>query len=342
MSEQVSNQLPVMTSSQITSVAKSSWQKMVFATGTTGLLIAFVWNAEIAHTLSAKIDWEGAVRKDIVKMIEDEEERRGDGTSIGPSLIRLGFHTSGTYDRTAQNGGSNGACMRFIPEAHYEANQGLSFPRALLEPLQAKYGMSFSDLWTFAAKVAVEEAGGPVIPWRPGRTDADDGSKSVPDGRLPDATQGAAHLRSIFNRMGLNDQEIVALSGGHSMGFCHLDTSGFVGPWTFAPNSFSNEYFRLLVEEKWAPKKTHKGKIWRGPLQYEDSTGNLMMLPTDMALMEDPAFKKWVIAYKEDEELFSKHFAAAFSKLLELGVPFPKEKTSGGSFLAQMKNMLGL
>ena len=67
-------------------------------------------------------------------------------------------------------------------------------------------------------KQAVEEAGGPMIPWRAGRSDADDGSKTVPDGRLPDATQGAAHLRAIFYRMGFNDKDIVALSGAHSMG----------------------------------------------------------------------------------------------------------------------------
>jgi len=67
-------------------------------------------------------------------------------------------------------------------------------------------------------KQAVEEAGGPMIPWRAGRSDADDGTKTVPDGRLPDATQGAAHLRDMFYRMGFNDKDIVALSGAHSMG----------------------------------------------------------------------------------------------------------------------------
>ncbi len=60
--------------------------------------------------------------------------------------------------------------------------------------------------------------GGPVIPWRPGRTDADDGSKTVPDGRLPDASQGAAHIREVFGRMGFNDEEMVALIGAHALG----------------------------------------------------------------------------------------------------------------------------
>jgi cytochrome c peroxidase len=127
--------------------------------------------------------------------------------------------------------------------------------------------------------------------------------------------------------MGFSDKEIVALLGAHSMGRCHTDRSGFWGPWTFAENSFSNEYFRLLLEERWSPKGTHNGQPWTGPDQFEDSTGKLMMLPIDMALVLDPDFKKWVVAYAKNEELFFKEFASAFSKLLELGVPFPASST---------------
>jgi catalase (peroxidase I) len=58
--------------------------------------------------------------------------------------------------------------------------------------------------------------------------------------------QAQDHLRVIFNRMGFNDQEIVALSGAHALGRCHTDRSGFDGPWQFSPTTFSNEYFRLL------------------------------------------------------------------------------------------------
>jgi cytochrome c peroxidase len=51
--------------------------------------------------------------------------------------------------------------------------------------------------------------------------------------------------------MGFNDQEIVALSGAHALGRCHRDRSGFDGPWSHSPTTFSTEYFRLLLEEKW-------------------------------------------------------------------------------------------
>jgi cytochrome c peroxidase len=67
-------------------------------------------------------------------------------------------------------------------------------------------------------------------------------------------------------------------AGAHAMGRCHTDRSGYWGPWTNAENTFSNEYFRLLVEERWSPKLTHNGKPWTGPDQYEDSSGQLMML----------------------------------------------------------------
>ena len=60
---------------------------------------------------------------------------------------------------------------------------------------------------------------GPEINWKPGRSDKIDHAACPEDGRLPDATQGSSHLRNIFNRMGFNDQEIVALSG-HSLPHC--------------------------------------------------------------------------------------------------------------------------
>ena len=105
--------------------------------------------------------------------------------------------------------------------------------------------ISYGDLWTLGGVCAIQESGGPTIPWRPGRIDGFE-HHVTPDGRLPDAAQAQDHLRFIFNRMGFNDQEIVALSGAHAMGRCHTDRSGFDGPWQFSPTTFSNEYFRLL------------------------------------------------------------------------------------------------
>jgi cytochrome c peroxidase len=158
--------------------------------------------------------------------------------------------------------------------------------------------------------------GGPDIPWRPGRQDRDV-SFCTPDGRLPDASKAHGHLRDIFGRMGFNDEEIVALSGAHALGRCHTDRSGFEGPWTFSPITLTNDYYKLLLEEKWQWRK------WNGPKQYEDKgTKTLMMLPTDMALINDKSFRKTVEKYARDQDAFFHDFSNVLVRLFELGVPF--------------------
>lgn len=267
-----------------------------------------------------------AIKADIVKLIEDEEEKRGDGTSIAPTLVRLAWHSAGTYSKYDGTGGSNGAYMRSDPEASWGANAGLKGTRDALEAIKAKHNISYADLYTLAGCVAIEQMGGPSISWRNGRTDAKTPSK-VPDGRLPSADKGnsgmtADHIRDIFGRMGFDDREIVALCGAHALGRCHTNASGYWGPWTRAETSFSNDYFRLLLEEKWVKKTTHEGKPWKGPLQYETKEKDIMMLPADLVLVEDPNFKKFVQLYAKDEKLFYQDFAKAFGKLMELGVKF--------------------
>jgi len=185
----------------------------------------------------------------------------------------------------------------------------------LLEPLKAKYpSISYADLYTFSGVVAAEYMGCPTISWKAGRTDASDGSSCPPNGRLPDAAQGAAHVRDVFYRMGFNDREIVALIGAHSLGRCHIENSGFDGPWTRDPYGFDNDFFRLLLEETWSIRPNFT------PMQYENKDKDLMMLPADMSLVFDPIFKQYVELYAKDGDLFGKDFAAAFGKLLELGV----------------------
>ncbi|KAJ1548669.1 heme peroxidase, partial [Cladochytrium tenue] len=254
-----------------------------------------------------------------------------DDGSYGPVLVRLAWHASGTYDKATGTGGSNGATMRFAPESAHGANAGLEKARAFLEPIKAKFPkISYADLWTLAGVCAIQEMGGPVVPWRPGRADAESAAACTPDGRLPDAAQGQDHVRDIFYRMGFGDQEIVALVGAHALGRCHTDRSGFDGPWTRSPVTFSNDFFKNLLSERWSQRK------WSGPKQFADKTGDLMMLPADLALIKaslDRVFYKYVSAYAKDSDLFFKDFSAAFAKLLELGVPF-KEGTQVYTFKA--------
>lgn len=236
-----------------------------------------------------------------------------------PMAVRLAWHSAGTFDKSDSSGGSNGAGMRFEPESTDGANAGLGIMRNLLTPVvQANPDISQSDIWVAAGAAAIEMSGGPKCPIAFCRKDAPDNSSCPPNGRLPDAALGAQHLRDVFYRMGFNDQEIVILSGAHTLGSCHLSRSGFDGPWTSQPLVFDNEYFRNLLEKKWVPKK------YEGNPMFEDAeTGKLGMLPTDIALIEDPDFKKWVEVYAADEARFFKDFSAAFGKLMANGTSCP-------------------
>lgn len=234
-----------------------------------------------------------------------------------PMVLRLAWHASGTFDGKDGSGGSNGATMRFAPEKDDGANAGLSIVRDMLRSVKDKHPeISNADLWTLAGCAAIEFMGGPQIDFNFGRTDATSGAACPAIGRLPDALQGSQHLRDVFYRMGFNDQQIVALSGAHTLGRCHLVRSGFDGPWTRHPLKFDNTYFANLLNLTWKPRK------WDGPLQYEDEeTHELMMLPTDLCLIQDDKFKVWVEKYAEDRDLFFKHFAEAFGKLISNGCP---------------------
>ncbi|KAG1861575.1 heme peroxidase [Suillus subalutaceus] len=229
----------------------------------------------------------------IAEVIDDADDY--DNGSFGPVVLRLAWHASGTYDKATGTGGSNYATMRFHPESLHGANAGLHVARELMEKIKQEFSwISYGDLWTLAGVAAVQEMAGPKVPWRP----------------------GAQHIRDIFYRMGFDDQEIVALCGAHALGRCHSDRSGYDGPWTFSPTMFTNDFYKLLFDEKWVWKK------WNGPKQLEDKkTKSLMMLPTDYVLTQDKSFKKYAKAYADDVDLFFKDFSAAFAKLLELGVP---------------------
>ena len=207
-----------------------------------------------------------AVAADISGIVSNDKDK-------GPTMVRLAWHSSGTYDKMTKSGGSGAGTMYFKEELDHGANAGLAQTAvAWLEPIKKTYGdgLSYADLYTLCGgklsitckrsnldsmlcstvilpgtylytlhfKVAaIKELGGPTIPWSSGRVDALDPSAVAPDGRLPNADSGepganpddAAHLRTVFGRMGFNDQEIVALSGAHALGRCHPNFSGYEG-----------------------------------------------------------------------------------------------------------------
>ncbi|KAJ3221749.1 heme peroxidase [Clydaea vesicula] len=182
----------------------------------------------------------------IADILEDVDYDDG---SYGPVFLRLAWHAAGTYDLNTNTGGSNGSTMRFNPESSHGANAGLKIARDRLEQVKKEFpAITHADLWSLAGVVAIQEAGGPIIKWRPGRKDADSETACTPDGRLPDAALGQDH------------------------------------------------------EDK--------------------ATKELMMLPADLAFINDKKFKSFVTLYAKDEKKFFEDFAYSFQKLEELGVPF--------------------
>ncbi|KAG6485886.1 L-ascorbate peroxidase 2, cytosolic-like [Zingiber officinale] len=216
--------------------------------------------------------------------------------NCAPLMLRIAWHSAGTYDVSTKTGGPYGT-MKFPEEQAHGANTGLDIAVRLLEPIKEQFPiLSYADFYQLAGVVSVEITGGPEIPFHPGRED-----KPHPpeEGRLPDATKGCDHLRQVFGgRMGLNDQDIVVLSGGHTLGRCHKERSGFDGPWTTNPLIFDNSFFKeLLTGEK----------------------EGLLQLPSDKALLDDPVFRPLVEKYAADEDAFFADYAESHLKLSELG-----------------------
>lgn len=172
-----------------------------------------------ALAAAAGVPWD-KVRGDIAALMKKDEDK-------GPTLVRLAWHSSGTYDKMQKNGGSGGGTIRFAEElAHgycplllvmvsclgarcyhsvpsdatsqltamrHRGNAGLDKAVGWLEPIYKKYaktGLSHADLYTFAGAVAIVEMGGPAATWRPGRVDEMTPEAVTPDGRLPNADSG--------------------------------------------------------------------------------------------------------------------------------------------------------
>ncbi|GER50254.1 ascorbate peroxidase [Striga asiatica] len=242
--------------------------------------------------------------------------------NCAPIMLRLAWHDAGTYDVNTKTGGPNGS-IRNEEECAHGANSGLKIAIDFCEQVKSKCPrITYADLYQLAGVVAVEVTGGPTIDFVPGRklhsvhplacilvssTEIlvvatscffQDSKISPKEGRLPDATKGVPHLREVFYRMGVSDKDIVALSGGHTLGRAHPERSGFDGPWTAEPLKFDNSYFKELL----------KG----------ESEG-LLKLPTDVALLDDPEFRRYVELYAKDEDAFFKDYAESHKKLSELG-----------------------
>eukprot|EP00164_Ancoracysta_twista_P001494 GFYU01001958.1.p1 GENE.GFYU01001958.1~~GFYU01001958.1.p1 ORF type:complete len:719 (-),score=245.26 GFYU01001958.1:159-2315(-) len=234
----------------------------------------------------------------------------------GAFFVRLAWQCASTYRQTDYLGGCNGARIRFSPQKDWPVNAALDQALNKLAPVKEKYGdtLSWADLIVLAGTVAVEDAAGVEMSFCGGRTDAQDGEGSTylkPE-LSGDFTDKSSALRRSINLLGLTKREYVALSGGHSLGKMHVDRSGYSGAWTTNPSKLDNEYFKLLLSEEWEPHHVPDSS----KVQYKAAGKDLYMLKTDLMLTWDAELLAIVQDYAGDNELFTKEFSAAWTKLM--------------------------
>ncbi|WP_437115275.1 catalase/peroxidase HPI [Streptomyces flaveolus] len=256
----------------------------------------------------------------------------------GPLVIRMVWHSAGTYRIADGRGGAGAGMQRFAPLNSWPDNRNLDKARRLLWPVKKKYGrkISWADLMIFAGNRALETmglttfgfAGGRADVWAPDEDvywgpehawlgdERHDGVRELestlaadqmgliyvnPEGpnTVPDPVTAARDIRQTFRRMGMNDEETVALiAGGHTFGKTHgaADPVAFLGPepegapleeqglgwkgsygtgkgsdaissglegtWTPTPTRWDNSFFETLFGYEWDLELSPAG-LWQ-------------------------------------------------------------------------------
>ena len=280
-----------------------------------------------------------ALKKDLEDLMTDSQDWwPADFGHYGGLFIRMAWHSAGTYRTGDGRGGTREGKQRFAPQNSWPDNANLDKARRLLWPIKQKYGqkISWADLFILTGNVALESmgfetlgfAGGRVDTWEP-QTNVYWGSEKEwlgderfdenrelekplaaaqmgliyvnpegPNGN-PDPVAAAHDIRKTFGRMGMNDEETVALiAGGHTLGKTHGQASGEEhlgaapegtniesmglgwssnfksgkGPdaitsgleviWTETPAQWSHGFFEGLFENEWKLVKS-PGGAWQ-------------------------------------------------------------------------------
>merc|ERR1719499_3055055 len=158
--------------------------------------------------------------------------------SCAPILVRTAWHDAGTYDKAnaskpwPEAGGAIGS-IRTDHEINAGPNAGLKKALTVyLEPIKKQVpGVSWADLIQLASATAIEVMGGPKIPMKYGRVDGVPTELQPAPFGLPGVCfdeDPAKHLRYVFYKYGMDDKDIVVLSGAHTLGRAFADRSGTV------------------------------------------------------------------------------------------------------------------
>ncbi|WCJ30296.1 ascorbate peroxidase 6 [Euphorbia peplus] len=208
-------------------------------------------------------------------------------------VLRLVFHDAGTFEIDDNSGGMNGS---IIFELDRPENAGLKKSLKIVEKAKKEVDaikpVSWADMIAVAGAEAVSICGGPIIPVELGRLDS---VAPDPEGKLPEETLNASGLKQCFQRKGLSTQELVALSGAHTLG-----SKGFG-----SPTVFDNSYYKILLEKPW--------------MSSSAGMTSMIGLPSDRALVDDNECLRWIRKYAEDEDMFFEDFKKAYLKLVNSG-----------------------
>lgn len=276
-----------------------------------------------------------ALKKDLRDLMTDSQDWwPADWGHYGGLFIRMAWHSAGTYRTGDGRGGSGTGNQRFAPVNSWPDNGNLDKARRLLWPIKQKYGnqISWADLTILAGNVAMESMGFKTFGFGGGRADIWQPEEDIywgaeaewlgnsrysgdrelenplaavqmgliyvnpegPDGR-PDPVASGLDVRETFGRMGMNDEETVALvAGGHTFGKAHgagdpklvgpepeaapieeqgfgwknklgtgkgvhTTTSGIEGAWKPNPTTWDNGYFDMLFGYEWELTKSPSG-----------------------------------------------------------------------------------
>jgi catalase-peroxidase len=207
------------------------------------------------------LDFE-VLKQEVTNLMTDSQDWwPADYGHYGGLMIRLAWHSAGTYRIGDGRGGASSGTQRFAPLNSWPDNGNLDKARLLLWPIKQKFGnkVSWADLMILAGNCALESMGFPTFGFAGGREDVwepeqdiywgnetewganearySDGELEAPLGAVmmgwiyvnpegpngvPDPLGSAANVRETFGRMAMNDEETVALvAGGHTFGKAH-------------------------------------------------------------------------------------------------------------------------
>jgi len=276
-----------------------------------------------------------------------------DKNNCAPIMVRLAWHDSGNFDKTISAwpaaGGANGSIM-YEPEISFGANAGLTKAVNFLKKIKEKFpSVTWADLIQMASACAIQVTGGPVIPMKYGRVDVKDGSAcpertsrgTADNAGLPDAMppfgdgskDAASHLRTIFYRMGFDDEGIVALSGAHTLGRAFKERSGTVdfGYGDAKASKYTGSGCPVRHDGKEGVGMPG-GKAWtQNWLTFDNSyfqflkkgqDQNLIWFPTDEALHKDAKFKVHFDKFADSQDAFFASYCKAHKQLSEQGSKF--------------------